>query len=77
MGAQWLTAICALLAIAGQVWNVVLNLKLRTALLEQEQRIDARIDLKLKDYQRRDICELEMANHRKDIEIALKRRGAA
>lgn len=60
MSPQAWSAIIAALAVIGQVINVALNLKLRNAMLESETRIMAKVEERLKEYKRADVCAAEM-----------------
>ncbi len=53
----WISVTMGVLAVAGQVANVFLNLKLRNSLLEQEKKILAEVDV---TYKRKDVCAAEM-----------------
>lgn len=56
--AGWISAVVAFLAIAGQLVNVYLNLKLRNSVLESETRILSEVAL---TYKRKDVCAAEMS----------------
>lgn len=56
--AQWLTALFAAAALAGQVANYVLNLKLQKSLADSENRV--RVEM-ASIYKRQDVCAAEMA----------------
>ena len=55
--AEWMAVGMAALAALGQGINVVLNLKLRTAVLESEDRVLNKVS---EVYKRQDVCTAEM-----------------
>jgi len=54
---QWVAAMMGGLAVAGQLVNVMLNLKLRASLLESEKRVLGEV---AEIYRRADICDAKM-----------------
>ena len=56
--AGWISALIAFLAVAGQLVNIFLNLKLRNAGLESEKRVLAIV---AHTYKLKDVCTAEMA----------------
>jgi hypothetical protein len=59
MSPQAWSAIIAGLAVAGQIANVILNLKLRNAILESEQRVLGEVEEK---YRTKEMCDAQMQN---------------
>lgn len=58
MNVEALAAVCGIVAVAGQLANIVLYLSIRAAILEERDGLKEWVDMRLREYVRREACRL-------------------